>query len=168
MTTSKTSKKAPPKPVVDKVLVASATPDTKIAAPTAPKPARRRAPAAAKVAPVKLEATVVDAPKPRRAPTKKSPPAVMPAVAQEAAQAVKPTKLKKPKLIRDSFTMPESEYAAIAALKKRCLDLGVAAKKSEVLRAAVAGLAKLNDAKVVAAIQSLAAIKTGRPTKTAK
>jgi hypothetical protein len=92
----------------------------------------------------------------------------MPAVAQEAAQAVKPTKLKKPKLIRDSFTMPESEYVAIAALKKRCLDLGVAAKKSEVLRAAVAGLAKLNDAKVVAAIQSLAAIKTGRPTKTAK
>jgi hypothetical protein len=168
MTTGKVPNKIPAKPAVDKALVASATPETKITAPAAPKPARRRAPAAAKVAPVKLEATAAAAPKPRKAPTKKSPPAVMPAVAQEAAQAVKPTKLKKSKLIRDSFTMPESEYAAIAALKKRCLELGVAAKKSEVLRAAVAGLAKLNDAKVVAAIQSLAAIKTGRPAKAAK
>ncbi len=64
--------------------------------------------------------------------------------------------------------MPAAEYAAIAALKKRCLDAGVAAKKSEILRAAILGFARLGDAKVVAAIRGLDAIKTGRPAKDAK
>lgn len=64
--------------------------------------------------------------------------------------------------------MPDGEYAQIAALKKRCLDAGVSAKKSEILRAAVANLAKLSDASVVAAIRRLEVIKTGRPTKGSK
>ena len=77
-------------------------------------------------------------------------------------------KTKKTKLVRDSFTMPESEYAAIAALKKRCLNSGLAAKKSEILRAAIAALAKLSDVDVASAIQALEVIKTGRPAKGAK
>ncbi len=64
--------------------------------------------------------------------------------------------------------MPDTEYALIALLKKRCLDAGVSAKKSEILRAAVAGLAKLSDASVVAAIRRLEVIKTGRPAKGSK
>ena len=64
--------------------------------------------------------------------------------------------------------MPELEYALIAALKKRCLDAGVSAKKSEILRAAVANLAKLSDASVAAAVRRLDAIKTGRPAKKSK
>jgi len=64
--------------------------------------------------------------------------------------------------------MPEGEYALIALLKKRCLAAGVPAKKSAILRAAVANLAKLNDASVVAAVRRLETIKTGRPAKGSK
>lgn len=120
-------------------------------APVAAKPARKRAVAAAKPA-AAVEPVAVE-PAPTEVPN--------------TAQA-KPVKVKKTKLVRDSFTMPESEYAAIASLKKRCLSLGVAAKKSEILRAAVATLAGLSDAEVVATIQRMEVIKTGRPAKGAK
>lgn len=86
----------------------------------------------------------------------------------EIKKAAKPVKAKKVKLVRDSFTMPETEYAMIASLKARCLKAGVSAKKSEILRAAVAGLAKLGDAALLAAIRKLDVIKTGRPVKQAK
>lgn len=68
-------------------------------------------------------------------------------------------------MIRDSFTMPEAEYSLIAAIKKRCIARGIAVKKSEVLRAAILGLAAQTDAAVTAAVKALAAIKTGRPPK---
>ena len=77
-------------------------------------------------------------------------------------------KTKKAKLVRDSFTMPEPEYAQIAVLKKRCLDAGVSVKKSEILRAAVANLVKLSDASLLAAVRRLEVIKTGRPAKGSK
>lgn len=77
-------------------------------------------------------------------------------------------KPKKTKLVRDSFTMPDSEYALIATLKKRCLTAGMAVKKSEVLRAAIANLAKLSDVALIAAMQRLEIIKTGRPAKVRK
>ena len=80
----------------------------------------------------------------------------------------KPAKPKKTKLVRDSFTMPDSEYALIATLKKRCLTAGLAAKKSEILRAAIAQLDKLSDAALVAAMRRLEVIKTGRPAKERK
>lgn len=126
------------------------------------KPASRRAPAAAKPATA-----------PARKPTAaKSAAAVKSAPARQAApkagKAEKPAKAKKVKLVRDSFTMPDTEYAVIALLKKRCLNAGISAKKSEILRAAVAGLAKLSDASVVAAIRRLDVIKTGRPAKGSK
>jgi hypothetical protein len=80
-----------------------------------------------------------------------------------AAKSAKIIRPKKDKLIRDSFTMPESEYSLIAAVKRRCLAKGVAIKKSEVLRAAVIGFAALSDAELTAALQTLVVIKTGRP-----
>jgi hypothetical protein len=67
------------------------------------------------------------------------------------------------KVIRDSFTMPAADYALIAVLKRRCLLLGMAIKKSELLRAGLAALEKLPDeslAQVAAAVES---VKTGRP-----
>ena len=66
-------------------------------------------------------------------------------------------------VIRDSFTMPVADYELIGALKKRCLRLGFAIKKSELLRAGLATLQRQSDeslAQVVAAIES---VKTGRP-----
>lgn len=71
--------------------------------------------------------------------------------------------VKLVRVIRDSFTMPAAEHQLIGALKKRCIGLGVAIKKSELLRAGLASLVRLPDeglAKVVAAVES---VKTGRP-----
>ena len=97
-------------------------------------------------------------------PTAAKPPAQAPKPAA-GKKVDQPVKAKKVKLVRDSFTMPETEYAQIAQLKKRCLNAGVSVKKSEILRAAVAGLAKLGDSSVVTAIRRLEVIKTGRPAK---
>ena len=68
-------------------------------------------------------------------------------------------------MVRDSFTMPQDDYANIATLKERCLKSGVSAKKSEVLRAALKCLDGLSDKDLLNAIASLKAIKTGRPAK---
>jgi hypothetical protein len=64
--------------------------------------------------------------------------------------------------------MPELEYAQITALKKRCLEAGISVKKSEILRAAVASLAKLSETSLLAAVRRLDVIKTGRPAKGSK
>lgn len=84
---------------------------------------------------------------------------------KSAVAKAAPSKAKKPRLVRDSFTMPESEYVLIDAIKQRCLAQGVAVRKSEVLRAAVAYLARLGDNTVLAAIRRLEPVKTGRPAK---
>ena len=54
---------------------------------------------------------------------------------RKAAKSVKPVKV-----IRDSFTIPAAEHRLIGALKKRCIGLGVAIKKRELLRAGLAVL----------------------------
>ena len=46
-----------------------------------------------------------------------------------------PSTPRKPKLVRDSFTIPKTEYAAIDELKTRAIGLGTSVKKSELLRA---------------------------------
>lgn len=122
------------------------------------KPARqqkKRAPVAGKPS-VKTKPATPEKPAARKVLDKPSAP---------AKTKAKAAKSKKIKLVRDSFTMPEMEYAEIAAVKKRCLKAGVAVKKSEVLRAAVLAFAKLSDTRIVAAIGALTPIKTGRPAK---
>ena len=79
--------------------------------------------------------------------------------------AKKDAQPKKNRLVRDSFTMPKSEYSLLAAIKKRCIAQGLAVKKSEVLRAAVCGFACQSDDFIKAAIGALEVIKTGRPPK---
>ena len=81
------------------------------------------------------------------------------------ASKAKPAKVRKPKLVRDSYAMPEAEYAQIAVLKKRMGGLGGEVKKSELLRAGVAVLAALNDAELKAVMDRVERIKTGRPSK---
>jgi len=91
-----------------------------------------------------------------------------PKVMQPAKKAAKPAKVKKAKLVRDSYAMPEAEYARIGELKKRLAALGAEAKKSELLRAGIAVLAALNDAELKAVMGRVERIKTGRPNKDAK
>jgi hypothetical protein len=101
----------------------------------------------------------------KAAPKKAPSPAAKPVPAPKPTHAAKP---KKVKIIRDSFTMPDAEYALLAEVKQRCLAGGVAAKKSEVLRAAFLSFAAKTDAIVFKAIKSLTPIKTGRPPKNGK
>ena len=83
------------------------------------------------------------------------------------AKAAVPEKDKKSKLVRDSFTIPKDEYAAIDALKARALAQGVAIKKSELLRAGLMALAAMGDARFKTALAAVPTLKTGRPSSKA-
>lgn len=85
--------------------------------------------------------------------------------ATKEKKGAKPVKPKKPKLVRDSYAMPEVEYAQIAELKKRLLAQGTAVKKNELLRGGIAALAALTDAELKAVMAGVERIKTGRPAK---
>lgn len=84
---------------------------------------------------------------------------------KKTAKPAKPAKVKKPKLVRDSYAMPEAEYAQIGELKKRLLAMNSPVKKSELLRGGIAALSALNDAELKAVMDRVERIKTGRPAK---
>ena len=187
------SKKAAVQPFKDEVKVSEVAmpiiennvPVTTEAAPSEPDKLAATAAAVAKVAAKPKLAKKAVAAKPAKkvvadtpAPAPKAPPAKpvkkVPAKAKEivaevpkAAKASKEKKpaLKKPKLVRDSFTIPESDYALFEALKQRALKSGIDVKKSEILRAALVTLDKLSDAELVNAFGLVERIKTGRPKK---
>ena len=92
-------------------------------------------------------------------------PKVMRQAPAKGKKAVKPVKAKKIKLVRDSYAMPENEYAQIGELKKRLEAMSVDVKKSELLRAGVAVMAALKDAELKLVMARVERIKTGRPAK---
>lgn len=100
-----------------------------------------------------------------------SPGSIAKAPDKSAVKAAVPSTAKKPKreskkkVVRDSFTMPQNEYAKIAQIKNACLKAKMHVKKSEVLRAGLILLAELNVAQLKRALGSLEKIKTGRPSK---
>ena len=73
------------------------------------------------------------------------------------------TKVKKPKLVRDSFTIPKPEYLVLDTLKARAIAIASPAKKGELLRAGIKALAAMSDSALLAALKAVPAIKTGRP-----
>lgn len=81
----------------------------------------------------------------------------------EKPKAEKAGKKKRPKMIRDSFTMPEFDYDRIKSLKTRFLSSGIEMKKSEVLRAGLLALEGLNDSQLHKLAGDVERIKTGRP-----
>ena len=85
------------------------------------------------------------------------------APAAPAADKVKSP--KKPKLVRDSFTMPKDEYAAIDLLKQRATGLKRHAKKSELIRAGIMALTAMDDKQLAAVMAQVPALKTGRPVR---
>ena len=89
-------------------------------------------------------------------------PAPKPA-AESASAAVTSAAKPKPKLVRDSFTIPKSEYAVLEGLKTRAANLTRPAKKSELLRAGVAVLNAMTDKAFLAALNGVPSLKTGRP-----
>ena len=84
---------------------------------------------------------------------------------QSPAPAPRPPAKPRPVLVRDSFTMPEADFALIAKLKSTALRARRAAKKSELLRAGLQLLSALDAESLVAVLDGLDAVKTGRPRK---
>lgn len=85
------------------------------------------------------------------------------AAPKQTAKPVAEEKIKKPKLVRDSFTMPEAEYQVLDDVKKACIKAGVAVKKSELLRVGVALIKSLDHTALKAALAALMPLKAGRP-----
>ena len=87
-----------------------------------------------------------------------------PKAARTTARAVQAApSAAKTKLVRDSFTIPKSEYAVLDALKLRAATLARPSKKSEVLRAGIVVLTSMSDKAFVAALNAVPSLKTGRP-----
>ena len=121
-------------------------------------------------APVKAKPAKAPGVKKASAPTKPvaKAPKTAPAKPSAKAPTAAPTKApkdKKVKVVRDSFTIPKAELLQVGELKKRALTLGVAAKKSELIRAGLFTLASMNDAALKKAMANVPTIKTGRPAK---
>lgn len=131
-------------------------------AKTAAKPAPKATGRTKKVA-VAAKPATPPAPKPIAKPVVK--PAAKPAV--KAAPA-KPVKVKKAKMVRDSFTFPKLEYAVLDTLKLRAAKLGKPVKKTELLRAGIKTIATMSDSALLAALQAVPSLKTGRPAKSGK
>ncbi len=134
---------------------------TKSAKKDAAKPANAAAPkpeaakdTIKKVVPAKAKVAVVAKPE---------------AASAKAASPAKPAepkdKVKKPKLVRDSFTMPEAEYQVLGDMKKACLKAGVEVKKSELLRVGVALIRQMDVVKIKEVLNTLPPLKAGRPKK---
>jgi hypothetical protein len=83
----------------------------------------------------------------------------------ESAPEEKVKRVKKEKVVRDSFTMPKSDYDKIAVLKQKCLANGVHVKKGELLRAGLLILESANIEQLTAAVAAVETVKTGRPGK---
>ncbi|GAC1405803.1 MAG: hypothetical protein NVSMB6_00980 [Burkholderiaceae bacterium] len=65
-------------------------------------------------------------------------------------------------MVRDSFTMPEEEYARLGKLKKACLKAGYEVKKSELLRVGIALISKMDIVAVKDLLAALAPRKADR------
>jgi hypothetical protein len=62
---------------------------------------------------------------------------------------------KKPKLVHDSYSLPKDENAALGALKRRVVALGLPVKKNNLLRAGLLTLGTLGDAALLDALRAL-------------
>jgi hypothetical protein len=117
--------------------------------------------AVAKKAPAKPAPVLV----PKLAPKVAAKKPVTKPVAKPVAKPAKPKKPAKVKVIRDSFTMPEADFAIIDRIKLRAIEWKQPVKKSEVLRAALYALGALPDAQVKKLLSGLSPVKKGRPNK---
>ncbi len=152
-----------------RVATAAAKPPAKPAA----KPARKVAvKAAAKPAGTVVKAANADAKAPAKTSSAVSGKAAAKASAASRAASAKPTsaapareKAVNVRPVRDSFTMPANEYQALGDLKKACIKAGFEVKKSQLLRAGVALLQKLDVAQLKQVLAGLPALQAGRPKK---
>ena len=74
------------------------------------------------------------------------------------------SKAKKEKLVRDSFTIPKSEFAVLDQLQRRAGLMARTVRKSELLRAGIKVLAGLSNDALLSALSQVPSVKTGRST----
>jgi hypothetical protein len=67
------------------------------------------------------------------------------------------------KVIRDSFTMPASDYESITRIKQRAMKAGIGTNKSEILRAGLAALDTMPEKEFLKLFKGLPKVKPGRP-----
>jgi hypothetical protein len=157
------------KPALKAAPKAVAKPAVKAAAKAAPKPALKAAvktpakPAAKPAVKPAVKAAAKPVAKPAVKPAAKAPAAPMAAPVHAESAPAAGDKLRKAKLVRDSFTMPEQEYAVLGQVKKACIKAGFEIKKSELLRIGVALISQLDMATLQKVLGSLPQLKTGRP-----
>ena len=97
----------------------------------------------------------------RATPALKKTPAAKKAPSSAAPAA--PVAVSKHKLVRDSFTIPKPEYLVLENLKLRAASLARPVKKSELLRAGIKALEAMSDRSLLAALNGVPSLKTGRP-----
>lgn len=107
--------------------------------------------AAGKTTPAK---TTPDKTSPDKGATRTNKPSAPALPASAAQQALK--------VVRDGFTMPQTDYDQLKALKAACLKRGVDVKKSELLRAGLQALSALSSKELDARIRALVPVKSGR------
>ena len=126
---------------------------------------------AARKLPAKTTATARKAPVKQTVARKSAPtkaavkPVAAPAPVLVPAPVPEPKHKAKDKLVRDSFTMPRSDFELIAVLKERALGFKRPTKKSELLRAGLQALAAMNQKQLQTALDGLPLLKSGRPKK---
>jgi hypothetical protein len=151
------AKPAAAKPVAAKVVAAKPVAAKAVAAKPVAAKAVAAKPVAAKVVTAKPVPVKAAAVKPVVARARRAAVAVVDVDAREKA--------RKPKLVRDSFTMPEQEYAVLGLVKKACLKAGFEIKKSELLRIGVALINQIDLVTLKTVLVALPQLKTGRPKK---
>jgi hypothetical protein len=134
---------------------------------SAPKAAAKGDNAATKPAAKPLAKAFAQPEKPAKA--EKAPKVVQPAKARaKPAKPEKPAKVKKPKLVRDRFTVTADDYAALVALKQRAAKLAVPVKKNALLRAGIRLLTALSDTGFKAELGQLPPLKPTAEKKAGK
>lgn len=177
----------PAAPVKTRALQAKPKPEATLKVPAqaatnrGSKPAAKKAASATTSAPIPSKTGVNTPPKPtinkqvakvaeKSASVEKSTPVAdkTPVLKQKKAKGAKGKAAHRApiiKMVRDSFTFPESEHKRLVELKKRLIALGTEVKKGELVRAAIGMLFALDNEKLIAAVADVEKLKTGRPKK---
>ena len=87
------------------------------------------------------------------------------AINKKLAKLMSSTNEKPMKVIRDSFTLPESDHQLISGLQERSLYSRLHSTKGEVLRAGLHALVKMDDDTFFEYINNVEKLKPGRPKK---
>jgi hypothetical protein len=78
---------------------------------------------------------------------------------------VKDREAETPKLIRDTFSMPDSDYQLIAEILDRSPAMAARSTKSEIIRAGLKVLHTMDDEHLRQVLNQVQRLKTGRPAK---